>query len=191
MSVKRNILTGMAFASVTALCGIVLATGVYAQSTAPEQASAVTKPGTMKMDASAPMCPMAMKMMADSDMPGGMKACMDMMKTPIYPDSPSAISGQADRLGLSDEQRTQLESIAKEARQKAVDILTPEQRETLGDVSEAPTSMVQLCQRMGGQMMSKMQQPTGNDQADAPMMACCSKMQGQSMKGKSAGSSSK
>jgi hypothetical protein len=71
-----------------------------------------------------------------------------MMNTPIFMDSPCAVYGQADTLGLSEEQKKQLSEIENEARQKALAVLTPEQLENMGDIPEKPMSLSNMCKEM-------------------------------------------
>ena len=131
-----------------------------------------------------PMCPMCMNMMAVSDMPDAMRMRMDvMMRTPIYADSPCAIYGRADRLGLTDEQQAQLAEIENEVRQKALDVLTPEQREALGELPDSPMTMMQMCKRMSARMMPKMPGASGSNQMGGAMMGCCPMMGGDASEG--------
>ena len=83
-----------------------------------------------------------------------MRQCRMIMGAPIYLDSPAVILGQADVLELSAEQKESLKNIVSDARKKAAKVLAPEQREKLGDVSIEPLTMMQMCQKMCGQMMA-------------------------------------
>ncbi len=83
-----------------------------------------------------------------------MQQCGIMMQTKIFLDSPAAILGQTQTLGLSEEQNRKLLEIEKQAREKALAVLTPEQRQKLGDVSAQPVSMASLCQNMCEKMMA-------------------------------------
>ena len=83
---------------------------------------------------------------------GMTRRCKMIMGASIYLDSPAAIYGQADSLGLSEVQKKALTQIINDARKKAIDVLTPEQREKLGDVSAEPLTMMQMCQKMCGKM---------------------------------------
>jgi YHS domain-containing protein len=69
-------------------------------------------------------------------------------------DSPAAILVQIQTLGLSGKQKLKLLKVEKQARQKALAVLTPEQRRKLGDVSAPPVSMASLCRKMCGKMMA-------------------------------------
>ncbi len=80
--------------------------------------------------------------------PSMMRRCMVMMRTPIFLDSPSAIRGQAEALGLSDEQVKQLLDIDNEARQKAKSVLTEDQLKKMGEVPDKPVAMMEMCQQM-------------------------------------------
>lgn len=82
------------------------------------------------------------------------RRCKMIMGAPLYLDSPAVIYGQADSLGLSEVQKKALTQIINDARKKAIDVLTPEQRGKLDDVSAEPLTMMQMCQKMCGQMMA-------------------------------------
>ena len=81
-----------------------------------------------------------------------MKAHMAMMNAPLYMDSPEMLLGQADTLGLTDDQKTQLADVVKDARAKAAAVLTEAQRTTLGQVPDKPMTMTE----MRAEMMKKM-----------------------------------
>lgn len=97
-----------------------------------------------------------------------MRRCRVMMNTPIFLDGPSAIRGQAQDLGLSEEQQKKLLGIETEARKKALAVLTPEQRKKMGDIPGKPTAMAQMCAKMKPMMQKK----TGDKGMDKPMMMC-------------------
>ena len=90
-----------------------------------------------------------------------MRRCRVMMRTPISMDSPNAIRGQAEALGLSEEQKNELAEIEKDARKKALAVLTPEQRKKMGEVPGEPMAMMQMCQQMCAKMMPMMQKMMG------------------------------
>jgi YHS domain-containing protein len=74
-----------------------------------------------------------------------------LMRSRIFLDGPAAIYGQAKALGLSEEQEKQLDKIQKEARDKALAVLTAEQRAKLGKVPNVPMTLMQVySQMMGG-----------------------------------------
>ena len=75
-----------------------------------------------------------------------------LMRTGVFVDSSAALQTQKDKLQLSQEQLGRLSGIEKETRQKALTVLTPEQRTALGDISDKPLVMMEVCQ----QMMAKM-----------------------------------
>jgi len=77
-----------------------------------------------------------------------------LMRTGVFVDSPAALQVQKDKLGLSKEQAKKLGEVEKEARQKALALLTPEQRTKLGDIPDKPAVMMEMCQEM-------MTMPTG------------------------------
>jgi hypothetical protein len=97
-------------------------------------------------------------MMKQMGMKPEMMARMQLlMHTPVFVDSPAALQVQKDKLRLSEEQAGKLNEIEKEARQKALALLTPEQRTKLGDIPDKPLVMMEMCQ----QMMAKMSAGSG------------------------------
>ena len=78
-----------------------------------------------------------------------------MANTPLQMDDAAAILGQADALGLSQEQRQKLSDILKESREKAMNVLTEEQRGKMGRITDKPMTMMEMCQSMRGRMMQK------------------------------------
>lgn len=115
-------------------------------------------------------------MMKQSDMPQEMMRRWEvMMRTPIYLDSPCALYGQADSLGLSKEQEKKLQEIEDEARAKAQAVLTTEQRKKLGEIPDTPVAMMQMCQQMRAKMMS-MAPNTGDGCAAGKAMMMCPMM---------------
>jgi hypothetical protein len=100
--------------------------------------------------------------------PEMMRQMQAMMMTPIFLDSPCALYGQAQSLGLNDEQKKRLGEIEKEGREKALAVLSDEQRIKLGTVPSNPVSMIQ----MGAQMMPQMQQMMGDKDMQQMMNMC-------------------
>ncbi len=76
------------------------------------------------------------------------RQCKLIMATPIYLDSPAVIYGQAEMLKLTAEQKEQLKKIENETRKKALALLTPEQREQLGEIPAEPITLAQICGKM-------------------------------------------
>jgi len=90
-----------------------------------------------------------MDMMKQMGMEPEMMARMQLlMRTGVFVDSPAALQVQRDKLQLSQEQAGKLTAIEKEARQKALALLTPEQRTKLGDIPDKPLVMMEMCQEM-------------------------------------------
>ena len=54
-------------------------------------------------------------------------------------------------------------AIENEAREKALGVLTTEQREKLGDLPSSPMAMMQMCESMMGKMGGRESQPEGAD----------------------------
>jgi YHS domain-containing protein len=75
-----------------------------------------------------------------------------LMQTKIFLDSPMAVLARTKVLALTAEQNRKLLEIERQARKKALAVLTPGQRKKLGNVSVAPISMALLCQNMCGKM---------------------------------------
>jgi YHS domain-containing protein len=75
-----------------------------------------------------------------------------LMQTKIFLDSPSAILARTKALSLTAEQNRKLLEIERQARKKALAVLTPVQRKKLGNVSVAPISMASLCKKMCDKM---------------------------------------
>lgn len=67
---------------------------------------------------------------------------------PIYLDSPTVIYARAEELGLSQEQKAKLLTIIDESRKAALALLAPEQKQKLGDISNGPITMSQICPKM-------------------------------------------
>jgi YHS domain-containing protein len=66
------------------------------------------------------------------------------MQSRIFLDGPGAVYGQAEALGLSEEQKRRLDMIQKEARNKALAVLTAQQRAKLGDVPKEPVTLMEI-----------------------------------------------
>ena len=115
--------------------------------------------------------------------PQMMRRCQTMMQTSISIDSPSAIRGQEEVLGLSEGQKKKLAEIERNAREKALAVLTPEQQKKLSDLPSQPMAMSQMCQQMRSKMMS------GEGKGGAMMI--CPMMSGGSSPRSGSGSKSK
>ncbi len=74
-----------------------------------------------------------------------MRQCQMVMRTAIFLDSPSAILGQKESLGLTPDQAQKLHDIENEARQKAKSVLTEEQTKKLGVVPDKPVAVMGAC----------------------------------------------
>jgi len=129
----------------------------------------------------APPMPMNPQMMMQNMMgmmqqggidPNMMRRCQAMMFAPVFLDSPAAMRGQAESLGLSDEQKQKLLDIEKEARQKAKTVLTEEQIKKMGEVPDKPVALMEMCQQMSTKMMPMMQKMMGGGSQGQPMMMC-------------------
>ncbi|MFQ6099321.1 MAG: hypothetical protein ACE5O2_16435 [Armatimonadota bacterium] len=96
-----------------------------------------------------------------------MRRAQAVMKMPVFLDSPAAIVGQADKLGLSDEQTQRLTEIENDARKKALAVLTEEQRDKLGEVRDEPITMMAICEKACPDMMPMMHHMLGSKDGDA------------------------
>jgi YHS domain-containing protein len=93
-----------------------------------------------------------------------------LMQTKIFLDSPMAIMARTKVLSLTTEQNRKLLEIERQARKKALAVLTPGQRKKLGNVSVAPISMASLCQTMCGKMTAG---TTVNKQTQTAQQIAC------------------
>jgi hypothetical protein len=66
----------------------------------------------------------------------------------LHADSPAALLGRADDLGLTTDQQKKLKEIEEAARRQARQVLTDKQREQVGKPTDAPLSVMELA-RMG------------------------------------------
>lgn len=98
-----------------------------------------------------------MKGMADRKdemSPQMMMCCPMMMGMVVSPTDPAAILAFKDQLKLTEAQTAQLEAINKEAQDKAVAVLTADQKTMLDAVPDSPQAMNEMRrQRMGCWMM--------------------------------------
>ena len=119
--------------------------------------------GTMPMMGQMQMEPEKMKQMMEKMGDNPMMAqCMNMMRTPIFPDSPCSVFALKEQLGLSEEQAKNLGAIEERARAEARKTLTEEQAKKfevltkdwkpMSMMEEMQTMMPQMQKMMGGQM---------------------------------------
>ncbi|MFA5866077.1 MAG: hypothetical protein WC975_15500 [Phycisphaerae bacterium] len=74
------------------------------------------------------------------------------VQAPIYMDSPAMLLGQTDMLTLNSDQKQKLMDIEKDAREKAMMVLTEAQKSKLGTISDQPMTMMQIHQGMCAKM---------------------------------------
>ncbi len=98
--------------------------------------------------------------------PEMMEQSKTLLRAPLYRESPATLYARADELNLSEEQKTQLMKIAQESRDKALAILTAEQKQKIGDMSQKPQSVVDMCRAMIG----RMQQESGRERPHSMMI---------------------
>lgn len=82
------------------------------------------------------------------------------------PRCPCPIFAQAERLGLSEEQKKKLGEIENEARARARAVLTPEQETKLGKVPDKPVTMMETWPMM--KMMQGMQEGQKDETPSSP-----------------------
>ncbi len=74
------------------------------------------------------------------------------MGVQIQPDSPEGLVGLKEQLKLTDDQVKQLQTIEKDAQQKATGVLTAEQKTKLDEVKFKPGSVMELSTMMTREM---------------------------------------
>lgn len=77
-----------------------------------------------------------------------------LMQAKIYLDSPSAILARTQALSLTAEQKLKLLEIERQARERALAVLTPEQQQKIGNVSATPISIASLFQNLYGKTIA-------------------------------------
>ncbi|MHC4536152.1 MAG: YHS domain-containing protein [Planctomycetota bacterium] len=73
-----------------------------------------------------------------------------LMQTKIFLDGPSAILARTKALNLTAEQSRKLLEIERQARLKALAVLTPAQQKKLGNVPVTPITMASVCKKVCG-----------------------------------------
>jgi hypothetical protein len=94
-------------------------------------------------------------------------------KAPIFLNSPAALLGQADALNLTQDQRQKLTQIDKEARDKAMQILSADQKSKLAQPTDRPVTMMQMHQTMCGKAMQHHKMKEGGKDAGTRMCPMC------------------
>ena len=90
-------------------------------------------------------------------------------------DSPPLLMARADELKLTEQQKRELKSIAEEAQRKATQVLTSEQKSSLGDAPHKPMSMMEIAMMRSSNM---------HDEKSGEMCPMCKKKMDEMMKGK-------
>ena len=166
---KKAIFVGSLVAALFA--GILLVHAAEQQQPQPQQKAKEEGGPAMPMNPQMMMQNMMGMMQQAGIDPNMMRRCQAMMFAPVFLDSPAAIRGQAESLGLSDEQKQKLLDIEKEARQKARSVLTEEQTNKMGEIPDTPMAMMEMCQQMSAKMMPMMQRMMGGGSpGQQPMM---------------------
>jgi YHS domain-containing protein len=93
-----------------------------------------------------------------------------LMQTKIFLDSPSAILARTKALNLTAEQNRKLMEIERQARKKALAVLTSAQRKKLGNVSVAPIGLASVCEKTCGTMTAR---ASVNKQTQAAQQIIC------------------
>jgi len=94
---------------------------------------------------------------------------------PIYMDSPAALLGQSDTLGLTQDQRQKLMTIEKEARSKADAVLNAEQKDKIRQ-TDKPVTMMELHTAMCSKMMKHQKMKEGGKERGGMMCPMCPMM---------------
>lgn len=89
-----------------------------------------------------------------------------MIRFQMYMDGAEALLAQSKELGLTDQQKEELAKIQKEAREKALKLLTEEQRKKLGAVPAEPKSMLQL----NKEILKKMSEQSSREEMSMMML---------------------
>jgi hypothetical protein len=105
--------------------------------------------------------------MMDKMSPQMKMRCQMMMDTAVTPADPAAILALKDQLKLTETQTAQLKAINKEAQDKAVAVLTADQKTTLDALPASPETMMDMHEQMMGKMRKVM---GGNKEMSCPMM---------------------
>ena len=123
-----------------------------------------------------------MKGMADNKMSPEMKAMMEkmspdmkmrcqmLMNTAVIPNDGAAMLALKVQLKLTDAQIGSLTAINKEAQDKAVAVLTADQKKTLDALPKTPQTMMDMHEQMMGQMKAMMGDKMGEQMMNCPMM---------------------
>lgn len=93
----------------------------------------------------APACPKAAACPADQEQCCTQCPVRTLAAMALYLDVPEALLAKSDELGLSTEQQARLNTILKEARTKAVAVLTADQQAKLGQVPAEPVILGRCC----------------------------------------------
>ena len=76
------------------------------------------------------------------------RKCKLIKSASIYLDSPAVLIGQAEKLQLSNEQLESLKKIQDQARKKAIQILTSDQKTKLDKIPAKPITLAKLCAKL-------------------------------------------
>ena len=162
---KRNLL----FAALT-LVGL---SGALVLAQAPNGGPMMGQPGPMgggmkgMMDTK--MSP-EMKTMMEKMSPEMKMRCQMLMNTAVIPSDAAAMLALKVQLKLTDAQAARLETINKEAQDKAVAVLTGDQKKTLDALPKTPQTMMDMHEQMMGQMQTMMGGKMGGQMMNCPMM---------------------
>ena len=111
-----------------------------------------------------------MKTMMEKMPPEMKMQCQMLMSTAVSPSDPAAILALKDKLKLTEAQTAQLEAINKDARDKALVVLTADQKKTLETMPKSPQTMKDMHEQMMGKMQTMMGGKMGDKQMNCPMM---------------------
>jgi hypothetical protein len=171
---------------VAAMAGVLVA-GLFVGVVALGEDKPMAKEGDMSGMGCCPGCGMMMKGEPPKEMMDMAKDMMKeagiteemmmrrkaMMMAPMFADDPAALLGMAKGLALTDDQKAKLMDIQKDARAKALAVLTEDQKKTLGTVADKPTCMMDCMKMMHEKMMPVMEKMMKDGKKLPP---CCDMM---------------
>lgn len=111
-----------------------------------------------------------MKAMMEKMPPEIKMRCQMMMGTEVSPSDPAAILALKEQLKLTEAQTSQLEAINKEAQDKAIAVLTADQKTILDTMPKSTQTMKEMHEQMMGKMQKMMGGKMGDQRTSCPMM---------------------
>jgi hypothetical protein len=100
-----------------------------------------------------------------------MRLCHGLGNAPLDRDNPAVLLGMVEDLNLTKDQKKQLKEIDKEAREKALKVLTADQVKLVENLPGGPTTLMEMRHEMHKKMMKEMKKE-GKDRG----VYCCPMM---------------